>query len=679
MTRGRLHAAPAVIIALSGVGYSQASKFTPECTVPPPGTTYVAAPTARSTLSIVWDCLGVLLLCTWSILHLNVPWQMPEPEGFWAGLKQYTTVFFAKARWMALALFFPEILIAKALTEWTAAKGAPARMKRLWRENVPREPDPNALGIVLSNDQRLLLARLRHQEQLCMNWTATHVYMANLGYFVLDTRPENETNSPDDNSLDADTESTGDINKPPNKNEALLQGRYWALNNRQWEKLAIEKRYVDLPDVKEEDLKRLDHRSALITLLAVVQVLGHGARLIVRTVNKLPSTQLEIATLAFAVPSALVYLLYWGRPQGVETIHISKLDFSRLPDPREREPSEPANSRPHAGASRGGIDSDPETHAVADVNSNLAIPAGVGGIDAGSGLESGHVGGANSPLYPHTPKETNKLKLKKLRKDLAKDGNSYILSKNRPFVSLPKQFDLNKYPIPIPNDGILKLRPPNPEPSVSRFEDRLERWRAMFDEFSDEPVFAHWRACIYFGGLTFGGLHLLAWNSTYHTRLEQVLWRVASILVTVLPMFIYSCAEGFISDARRRRRGEAPLWPWPTGSNALFNNLTKKLWRNRRPVGDAEANALENSEVPERGDGASAWIAWTAHRAWIAWMAYSAENIDSDLIFLMTILSLIIPYILARLFLIVEMFLSLAYLPPAAFVDTWAGVAPRWG
>jgi hypothetical protein len=39
----------------------------------------------------------------------------------------------------------------------------------------------------------------------------------------------------------------------------------------------------------------------------------------------------------------------------------------------------------------------------------------------------------------------------------------------------------------------------------------------------------------------------------------------------------------------------------------------------------------------------------------------------------------LLPYILARLFLMVEIFRSLFFLPPDAFIDTWSGSFPHWG
>jgi hypothetical protein len=39
----------------------------------------------------------------------------------------------------------------------------------------------------------------------------------------------------------------------------------------------------------------------------------------------------------------------------------------------------------------------------------------------------------------------------------------------------------------------------------------------------------------------------------------------------------------------------------------------------------------------------------------------------------------LVPYILARFFLLVEVFRTLCFLPPDAFVDTWSGSLPHFG
>lgn len=98
------------------------SSFTPNCTLPSEPTNYVSGPNVRSTLGILWDCLSVILLCTWSVLHLNVPARRPPISStiqkiWWAILDSRK-----KVKWMMLAILMPEILVVKALNDFLAVR-----------------------------------------------------------------------------------------------------------------------------------------------------------------------------------------------------------------------------------------------------------------------------------------------------------------------------------------------------------------------------------------------------------------------------------------------------------------------------------------------------------------------------------------------------------------------------
>jgi hypothetical protein len=71
-----------------------------------------------------------------------------------------------------------------------------------------------------------------------------------------------------------------------------------------------------------EDLEREDRLDFLSKALAVCQVTYLIVQLVVRAVYQLPSSQLEIAALAFASCSLLTFLLYWRCPQGVQTVRV---------------------------------------------------------------------------------------------------------------------------------------------------------------------------------------------------------------------------------------------------------------------------------------------------------------------------------------------------------------------
>jgi hypothetical protein len=88
--------------------------FSIDCTLPPHSTTFVQLPNARGTLDIVYSCLAVIVLCTWSILHLNVPTQIhPVRKRQKLMLKMSRT--YTKLKWMALNILAPEWPFAQAV------------------------------------------------------------------------------------------------------------------------------------------------------------------------------------------------------------------------------------------------------------------------------------------------------------------------------------------------------------------------------------------------------------------------------------------------------------------------------------------------------------------------------------------------------------------------------------
>ncbi|KAK6503434.1 hypothetical protein TWF481_008452 [Arthrobotrys musiformis] len=477
-------AVSALIIAFCRITYVEAYPFTPECTIPPPGTSHVFAPTVRSTLSIIWNCLGIIFLCTWSIQHLNIPLQRstPDPQTSIGILKGHIIDFLEKLKWVVFTLIFPEFLFAKAVLEWCATK-----------EGV--------------KNHQLLRSGGAEKQARTPQWEAIHICMANAGYFVLDT------------GMPASRQpSVGKIRIE----DTVLRGRYWALNNRQWISLALENDYADLPDVDAEYLRKLDHKGGLITVLAVLQITSHIIQLVSRKINKLPITQIESVALAFAIPSILVYLLYWDHPQGVRVIHVSALNLSKLPGSSEED------------------------------------------------------------------------KIERLRKMLFRWRHAGVGPYMLTDISQPDQPDPDEGPVPIPNNCV-PLR---------------EFLHANGAAKTDGSDMFYKGAIPFLGGggvhgMIFGGLHILAWDSIYHTRVEQICWRVSSIVVTVIPFIAFaSTMLGFkMEDVYPRyQRLHGPFF-----------------------------------------------------------------------------IGLAIIYMIARLFLMVEMFISLAYLPPEAFKTTWAGLLPHWG
>ncbi|KAK0707272.1 hypothetical protein B0H67DRAFT_647464 [Lasiosphaeris hirsuta] len=88
--------------------------FKPECTLPPLGTNYVSGPNTRSTLGILWNCLSIIILCTWSIQHLNVPRIRGDPGNFRQRILWSILDLWTKLKWMILTILVPEYLLPLA-------------------------------------------------------------------------------------------------------------------------------------------------------------------------------------------------------------------------------------------------------------------------------------------------------------------------------------------------------------------------------------------------------------------------------------------------------------------------------------------------------------------------------------------------------------------------------------
>jgi hypothetical protein len=127
--------------------------FTPTCSLPPENTKFTSVPNVRGTFDIVWACFTILLLCTWSVQHLNIqPLIKPRAVGQYIRLTAFQVK--RKAKWMLLTLLAPEILIGLALSQFVAARHGRDTMQEFASED----------GV---------------------EWTLEHSHFADMGGFVI--------------------------------------------------------------------------------------------------------------------------------------------------------------------------------------------------------------------------------------------------------------------------------------------------------------------------------------------------------------------------------------------------------------------------------------------------------------------------------------------------------------
>lgn len=107
---------------------------------------WTTEPPERGTLTLVYSCLLTIFACTWTVLHLNVPG--PSDSGW--------TRFARKTKWMAITILLPEFVFSKAVCELRLAlknlSGFDKMIHKKYRNGLE-------CRIRLSNHQSIEIAR----------------------------------------------------------------------------------------------------------------------------------------------------------------------------------------------------------------------------------------------------------------------------------------------------------------------------------------------------------------------------------------------------------------------------------------------------------------------------------------------------------------------------------------
>ncbi|KAL8998553.1 MAG: hypothetical protein Q9169_002393 [Polycauliona sp. 2 TL-2023] len=80
---------------------------------------FVQEPNGRGTLDIVWSCLTVIILNTWTVLHVNIP---PAEWNTWH-------VYLHKLKWAFTVLLIPEGILAISFNQWRHARSSIPKMR----------------------------------------------------------------------------------------------------------------------------------------------------------------------------------------------------------------------------------------------------------------------------------------------------------------------------------------------------------------------------------------------------------------------------------------------------------------------------------------------------------------------------------------------------------------------
>ncbi|KAK3314438.1 hypothetical protein B0H66DRAFT_313243 [Apodospora peruviana] len=308
--------------------------FQPNCTLPPPGEpSFVAGPEIRSTLDIVWACLSVIFLSTWSVLHLNVPPPI-RSRTRWQLFRKTVWLAKRKLKWTLYSSLMPELTIAFGVdrflsarksvgetrtmavddgTEWTLTHALFADMDGFLIKfpDEPVEESGSGHGGGLLSEKALELQRHYERQFERMGSTGWQAHRTNCealepSYIESTATSRSGTNS----SNRADVIEFEGFAQP-------LCGNFWVLNARQ---IAIARRHgiiACLPRESEEELADKSKSDGLVKLIAFSQLIWLVVQLIVRSVKGKPNSQLEIMTVSYAACAMVGYGLLWHQPQDV--------------------------------------------------------------------------------------------------------------------------------------------------------------------------------------------------------------------------------------------------------------------------------------------------------------------------------------------------------------------------
>lgn len=336
--------------------------FKPNCTFPdgtPSG--FVNNPNIRSTMQIVWSCIAIIILSTWSILHLNVPLDFRRQNGRQMFLQRlYLTS--RKVLWMIVMFVAPE--------GWTSLC---------------------ALKMFTARHNNEILEELAKKQGV--PWSQTHTVFADMGGFAicfsdreLRPTPEHDTDSLEDLQNSESTNSRRGIcqiikslRREPDfverfqlrqrlffgwfgklqwkqyekhvqiahsikdklseqgnvatwklQNLAALSGDIWVLDSAQLI-AAVEGGIVKLPNITKKEIDDRSKSDALVKILAILQVLWLVIQLAARKYYGLVSTPFEVGTVALSASAVILYIIEWHKPKDVHApiyIRAEKLDDS---------------------------------------------------------------------------------------------------------------------------------------------------------------------------------------------------------------------------------------------------------------------------------------------------------------------------------------------------------------
>ncbi|KAK1225874.1 hypothetical protein PQX77_011166 [Marasmius sp. AFHP31] len=266
----------------------------PDSTTPTPS----SSGETRTTASIVWSCLSMVILCTWTSVRPNVP--CVSRSGHWA------LVCLDNAKIFLVALIAPELIVLWSIRQRFAARGMVKEYQKY-------------------------------------GWTITHAFFALMGGFALFDSEGNFLFHLWDQQFcyreqhgqfgyDAQLQKLRELH--PQGDDRYKSPLEYCVAN----KMII---------ITEDEIANLGHTDILAKIITMIQTLYFIANCIARGVSGLAITELESFTLGFATLNLVSYSFWWHKPSRVRfpvRIMVPPKSLSPQPSPDTQDQNEETKS-----------------------------------------------------------------------------------------------------------------------------------------------------------------------------------------------------------------------------------------------------------------------------------------------------------------------------------------------
>ncbi|KAG2755135.1 hypothetical protein P692DRAFT_201783252 [Suillus brevipes Sb2] len=255
------------------------------CASPPSLNGTTTSPSSSSHTRTLWNiirsCAATLFACTWTAIHPNIP-GMDEGK---------ITTFSRRLAIMTMALIAPELMITWATIQFLSARDTAKTFNAAQVFNTQLHQTRNESTLLIESPTSGRTSSSHPSPPHVASgafreWTVTHGFFAWMGGFMLY------------------------FNDKPRA----------TLTPKELQRF-VNEGSVEMPVIMEAEIEDRSKSDALSKGIAILQLAWFVLQLIARYIQNLPTTLLEIDTLAVAALTSIAYGLWWKKPKDVRRPH----------------------------------------------------------------------------------------------------------------------------------------------------------------------------------------------------------------------------------------------------------------------------------------------------------------------------------------------------------------------